>query len=257
MTKGWQINDLNKTFSEYLLSLCSFIVSSITCLIGCVLIFQLYYSRKNTDNEFKKSQREKTVDLLITWSTERKKEYTMARRIVQSFDEESCRKLNRVESFRVTTEQYRNIYRLVYNKDWATSGDKNKENQILESGNCKENNSVSESCKSCVQVNHECCDSQKTYLVKINEIITIRSYIMDYLNLLESILVAWYYHVADRQMIEDQFEYLATADNGMDVLSKFRQAIDGNNCFPCIERFCLNIIEKKRKKLVEQEEIKG
>lgn len=232
---------------DYYLKFSSLMMSFITFILGGGLYFQLYYSRKSTDDNFERARREKTVDLSLRWSSEYKKEHLMAKKIVQKLDDDSCRKLNKLETFLVSKELYKDIRSLLYDED------------IIEEKKLDDHSDMNSCCKSSEgqKEKNECCESQQKTKLTEKEVLEIRSYIINYLNLLESILLAWYYHVADRKIIEDEFEYLITEDNGANALENFRKATNGNNNFPCIERFCLEIKKKKEKKLNDTEKLMG
>lgn len=83
----------------------------------------------------------------------------------------------------------------------------------------------------------------------------LRWLVMTYLNILESILVAWQYSIVDREIIEHQFSYLFSSERGHSALSKFRSAAGGEKSFPAIEIFANHIEEKKKSILKEKANI--
>jgi hypothetical protein len=60
---------------------------------------------------------------------------------------------------------------------------------------------------------------------------------LGYLNVVESVLFGWQHNVADKTMIESQFEYLFDSTRGRNCLKLFREAAGGDRAFPAIAAF--------------------
>lgn len=97
-------------------------------------------------------------------------------------------------------------------------------------------------------------DAKDLELVDLNEgeISKLRWLVLSYLNMFESILVAWQYSAANRKIIEAQFSYLFDPANGSDALSNFRRACGGTSCYPAIEAFAAHVQKEKQKRLIKK-----
>lgn len=58
----------------------------------------------------------------------------------------------------------------------------------------------------------------------LKEIIVIRKHIGRYLNVLETVAAAWYYHVADREIIENEFKTIISKRTGEFIYENYRKA---------------------------------
>ena len=168
--------------------------------------------------EHERSRREKAVDLLLKWNDSLKKETSLARKIVEGFSLEQCRCLYKQESFKVSGKHYKTIL------------------EIME---CHEDQ------------DKEISDDNDADLTQ-GEISKLRWLVLSYLNMFESILVAWQYSVADRGIIEAQFSYLFDTAHGYDALSNFRMACGGESSYPAIESFTAHVRDEQRKRLIKK-----
>lgn len=73
--------------------------------------------------------------------------------------------------------------------------------------------------------------------LELSEVTKLRWTIISYLNLLESILVAWHHEIVDKGIIEKQFAYIFSPENGYDGLENFRKAAGGAKSYPVIYKF--------------------
>ena len=89
--------------------------------------------------------------------------------------------------------------------------------------------------------NHLCLSS--SYSTKL------RWQLIEYLNLLEGVLSAWYYKVADEKLIEAEFKYMFEDENSAlkDVRELFK------NDYPCIDKFEEKMKEKTSVDLPEKD----
>ncbi len=79
----------------------------------------------------------------------------------------------------------------------------------------------------------------------------LRYLAIDYLNILETALVSWKLGVADRQTMEDEFEFIYHPSEKRDALSTFRTALGTEAAFPAIESFIEAIRSKRERKPVQ------
>lgn len=80
----------------------------------------------------------------------------------------------------------------------------------------------------------------------------LKHFITLYLNLLESILVAWQYSIADREIIENEFSSFYSPQEGHNFLQNYRIACGNEDKFPAIELFCIHIENERKEKLKEK-----
>ena len=84
--------------------------------------------------------------------------------------------------------------------------------------------------------------------LSIKEVIQIKEGVVDFLNLLESILSAWRHNVADRDIIKEEFHFLVLPEEGHYVLENFRKAAGVRATSPAIDEFFEHV--KNEKKLI-------
>ena len=168
--------------------------------------------------EHERSRREKAVDLLLKWNDSLKKETTAARRVVEEFTPDQCRCLYKEEPFCVNKKQYKAIFK------------------IMNDDGCKEAEE----------------DEAEQHKLNPEEISKLRWLTISFLNMFESILVAWQYSVADRSIIEAQFSYLFDGSKGYAALNNFKMACGEGACYPAIEVFAVHVQEKKYEALIEK-----
>jgi hypothetical protein len=73
----------------------------------------------------------------------------------------------------------------------------------------------------------------------------LRWELVTYLNTLETVLSAWNHNVADREMIEEQFEYFISPEDNHYMLQEFRTAAGGSSSYPCTEIFIEHLKSKR------------
>jgi hypothetical protein len=74
------------------------------------------------------------------------------------------------------------------------------------------------------------------YVIEGHYLIYIRHIGVRYLNMLESVLVAWSMNIADQPLIEKEFSYLFDESQSRTAMKNFRTRL-GLGAFPAIERF--------------------
>ena len=221
--KTLSIKAVNKVMIEY-----SGVVDAaeiIAVIITFVSLIVIYFQMK-TDHE--KSRREKSVELLLKWTNSITKETNAVKKIVEGFDESQCRKLLAEEEFEVHCSLYEDIAEAINEKI-------EKETYCAE---CSGPNSV--------------CPYNRKILLKKKHIKKLRWHTITYLNLLESILVAWQYSIVEREIIEHQFSYQVSPREGKGVLENFRKIVGSEESYPAIAIFCSHLDLQRRKGLKEK-----
>ena len=194
--------------------LLSIILTSLTLMATSLIIVQIRLARKHKRDEHEEIRRVKTVEVIMAWSQSLKKETSFANRIVEHFSPDQCTKLYKQEAFEVTEEVMGKICDIC---------------QLANTLKCKE-------CK-----NHE----HKKYIIKDLALSELRWYIISYLNMIESVLIAWQMGIVDRKTIEHQFSYLYDPKKQKNVLEAFRNAAGGVERYPAIDAFCKQLQDIK------------
>ena len=150
-----------------------------------------------------------TIKLLLDWSLNLSSDMSRSRKIVEQFDIEQCKKLFENELFEVKPKQYKYICRRVYKKD----------PHIL---------------------------LNRVIKLKPLEVNILRDDVIKYLNLLESVLAARQYGVADDKLITKEFKYLVQPQSGQSVLNVFIEAMNDIESYPAIKKFCEDMNKKSK-----------
>lgn len=195
------------------------VVALIVQSIGIiVIIIQLNLMKKQTHDNLEQSLREKTVEIMTTWSKTVQKETSFAEKIVEQFDEKQCELLYEQKDFQVSTEVKRELCQICPYKNTNT---------------CTE-------CKS---------NSSNLHTVSGLQLTELRWYIISYLNSLESVMIAWQQGIVDREIIEKQFLFLVDPTKKRNALANFRKVAGNGNSYPVIEKFCNILIEKQKQEV--------
>ena len=195
--------------------------SQLSTVIGSLaifgIIFQIYLASKQIKADHERSRREKAVELIKDWSKSVQREQTWARKLVEQFSAEQCRYLFNQSCFDLPKKLEPHLHQF-----FEIEKDQKKNGSIT---------------------------------LTEKQVVTLRWYIVSYLNLLEAILVSWQYSVVDREIIEHEFSFLFSPEQGHFALSEFRSAAGGQKTYPAIEIFANHLEEKRRSVLKEKANI--
>ena len=195
-------------------------VAIITGALGILgLIYQIHLAQKQLKADHERSRRERSVDVLLEWAKNMKQHSSLARKIVESLNEEQCRNLYSQESIKLPKKHKSSLVKILNLKDEDVK---------------EENGDI---------------------ILTEDQASEIRWHVMAFLNMLESVLVAWQYSIVDREIIEHQFAYLFSSEEGHAALKYFRTAAGGEKAFPAIEIFSGHIEEKRRSILKQKANI--
>lgn len=214
------------------------IASSFTAIGIIFVAFQAYYAKEQLkeqkeqteklneqlttsliqmENDHERSRRQTSIELMLNWIEGLDIKTASARKLVESLDDKTCEKIYRME-------------KLTISKDYLT---------LLQG----------------------ILDDDK--LDQSNDFITItdyqssiiRSYVLNYLNSLETILTGWRLHVVDKEIVEEEFIYLYDSEMDKCVLHNFRN-VAGVHSYPSIKAFCSALNEKfSKEKIVTKEKV--
>lgn len=216
------------------------VIISISAIVSVVILYG------QIKKEYERARREKTLDLLMAWSTNLTPETNFAVKIVEKFNRDQCTKLFRMETFEVSGEVCYEI-KTVYS-------DYSEENQMsicrYLNTDTKEQKQDSINCNSCKYKS----ESEKVVLDKYY-MKKLRYSILQYLNLLETVLLGWQNGVIDREVVEQQFSFLHDPANNKNCLQDFRIAAGSESAYPSIEAFCVKLEENRKKRIKSKDYI--
>ena len=197
----------------------SAIASLITALGVVFVAFQVKYaadqlkhSQKELAADHERSRREHAIDVVRRWSDSLDKALPAARKFIQELTLEQCKCLISREPFYVSAK----------NKSLLT------------------------------HALHEILDNEDDLTIQDNQILLDQKHlsqllalVIKHLNALEVALLSWYNGVADKEIIEEQFQYLVCYDDDHFVLGNLRGAMADKATFPALEAFIRHLKEKR------------
>lgn len=193
------------------------IFSGVSAASTVLILIQLFLTHRHAQALHEEQRRQRTVDMMMSWSASLKRATSTAEKIVERFDKEQCRALYLQKPFKVNCEI----------------------KQML--------------CSICGMAETEECASCKNnaaehYEVSGKQLLELRWHIISYLNTLETVLVAWQQGTVDKKIVEHEFSYLYDDEKGWDVLSHFRAAAGGDKVYPVISEFCETLKKNQKDK---------
>ncbi len=187
-------------------------VIAISSVVSLCVIFFLYIQNqlllKQYKEDHERSRREKAVEMIIKWTELLRKETSSTRKLIESLDSNQASNLFNEKIINIS----RDLKMLVH----SSLGD---EIFFKETGS----------------------------MIEINEkgVSKLRWLAVQYLNSLESIMIAWRHNIADRTIIYEQFKYLFDPEIGSNVMASFRRVAGGRASFPAIEDFLDHLKKEK------------
>lgn len=179
--------------------------SAISALGIGLIYWQVRLAAKQFLADHERSRREKAIELMMHMDISRRRQGATARKFVERLSFDQARSLLNQESFSVDAKYKDLILGCLSGQSEADFG------------------------------NERIKDEKITLTEK--ESADIRWQVVSYLNNLESVLSAWRHNVADREMIEEQYHFLVSPQEGHFIMKEFREAAGGARHFPAIEEF--------------------
>jgi len=183
----------------------------ISSIMLIIITWQAILIRKQMKSDHERSRREKAVNLLLKWTEKLDENTSIAKKIDKKLNEEQARKIYNYEEVRLSKD-YKDLLNKIFKK-------------VQEEGD--------------------------SIILKKHQSKKLRWLLISYLNLLESILSAWQYSIVDRDLIEHEFSYLFSPEEGHTALKNFRIVCGGERTYPAIEIF-INHLEEERKKILRE-----
>lgn len=156
-------------------------------------------NEKRLTSDHERSRNERAIDLMIHFDQALRKENSMAKKLFQRLDNTQLRKIFEYEPVKISSDL------------------KLLAEGVLGYSVLKENGD----------------------LIELDERFSaeLRWAAVQYLNLLETVLLAWHNEIADKEIIKRQLSYLYTPEEGDNAMEKFRVIVGGKRVYPAIHAF--------------------
>ena len=186
--------------------------ASVVTASGVYLVWvQVKLLRQQIQADHERTRRQNALDLLLEWTKHLKEQSPNAIALAETLDDRQSVKLYNRKPFEL---------------------DKEHEGLLTAALKAHFPNLQLTTNNNCIQLKEE-------------EAIIIRMQIINYLNMLESILAFWRHNMADRKILEEQFQTIFDEKNARFCIHRFRQAAGGQETFPAIFEF-MRYIQKKK-----------
>jgi hypothetical protein len=174
---------------------------------------QLRTSHKELHDDHERSRRQLAVKLLQDWTTGLQFGMVTVLYLAMELSQDQCNAVAGLQPLSLDDNtKYRDLLKRVIDLKWPRSAENEKEKEKITVDKGK------------ITVDGEC-------------VVFIRTSIINYLNLLESILTAWRSNVASETILEEQFRCLLRVND----LARFRTSMEninlGTNTYPSIAEF--------------------
>ena len=166
---------------------------------------------ESDQSDHERSRRQKAVDLILQWSTNLKRETSLARKLVETLGREETESLYDEKPFEID-EKYLSIVA-------DCLGNSEESELVTNNGKIK------------------LTEKQSAHMNWL---------VISYLNSLESVLVCWQHGIADVDMIKAEFRYLVNPDKEKNILHNYRTAKEGIDNYPAIKSF-VSMLEQEHK----------
>lgn len=193
----------------------SVMLDVIGLVISSTIFVQILLIIKQNKKAHEEKRRLKTVELMMEWSKSLKRETSFAETVVEGLNHNQSKCLFEKRPFDV---------------------DRQTMQMILEI--CPE-----------FQSDYDMSSQIHTFQVKDMLLAQLRWYVISYLNMLETIMIALKMGIVDSDTIYQQYSYLYNEEKGWNVLRDFRMAA-GKNAYPNIEAFIDDLKRKNEEKSV-------
>lgn len=219
---------------------CSLIISVLSLMISFFALINMNKQKglliKHNHQLHEKSRRENACRIIADWSHNLRKEESIAKRIVEKFDEKQARALYNEEEFSVTKDIYDKLMVILEPEGNEASCASDKDNDAQ---------------------NRHCDDCEQKNMVKLKKrhVVLLRWFVIHYLNDLECVLLQCKQGIADEEVFFGQFNYQYNTQNGVMALKTFRNLAGGVDSFPATEWFCVKMEDKIRKEIIEKQHV--
>ncbi len=186
-------------------------IAQIISAIGIIFLgIQLVLYQQEMRDDHDRSRRENAITFLLEWAKGLDRNVSLTRKLVEQLDTEQIKALRDLEPFEISKDMRETV---------AACLDRDE---------------------SSLEISGTTCRVPREF-VKV-----IKWQTISYLNLLEAVLSAWRHNIADRKMIEEQFECLINPDAHHTMLEKYRGLAQGGfKALPAIHEFYQTVLKKR------------
>lgn len=196
------------------------ITTIVALIIGCVQIWQIANNRKK---QYDYSRREKTVEMVKLYTETIHNSHWNTRaieKIVSEFTDYQCQELYNLNEFSVDKSVIDNMCKICPYRDKC--------------------NNKKEKCK-----------KENKYYITGDMLIMLRTSVIDYLNLLETILLSWQLGIVEQNALGEEFTFLDKKRKKERALEIFRTIAGNGNSYPAIEKYYQYLDQHKQKQAQE------
>ena len=193
--------------------------TSVFTLVGLIFAcVQLWQIRKNRGDQFENARREKTVEMVFHYIKNTDNRTKAVEKIVSQFSDEQCQDLYNLVPFEVDDKTRQRLCGVCpYRAD----------------------------CKARGEHKPKYCQDGKKYYVRGDLLYSVRGSVINYLNSLECVLLAWQLGIVDQPSMEEQFAFLDKKGSKNRAVEAFRIAANGGTSYPAIEKFYQHLDQKR------------
>lgn len=192
------------------------VVQLLTLVSLIVLIYQVHIAYRQYKDDHDRSRRAAAVELQKTWMEYLDPKTRYSRQLIRFMDKDTCDKFWKDEPLRLPI---------------------NSEEMLLNLFGCDKDGLKM---------------GKTEILIEGEQLLTFRTHVVSYLNLLEIIFAAWRGHVADREMVEEEFGKNITRDKSYYPLDMI---VDASPIYPSIKAFTLDCKSKNMATLSQKRKI--
>lgn len=177
--------------------------------LGLILAYlQLRETHKQVLADHERSRREGAVQYLLVWTNGVSRPTSSASRVADSLDFDACQRIVQRQEVEID----------VFHRELITT---------------------------CFPVGTVFREEGKRIILNVQQSAEVRSLLIKHLNLLETVLCAWWYGSVRKDIIEKEFAYLLEPREGRTLLKYFRQA-SGDHKYPAIAAFELHMSKQRQ-----------
>ncbi len=201
------------------------ILTVVGSIFACIQLRQIKINRRR---QFDQARREKTVEMVMYYVRNTKKETRVIEKIVAGFSDEQCQDLYNYTPFQIDEKTKRLLCQICPHKEECQKmSDIKKENCCKKKDNCR-------------------FKKGNSYIIDDVTLLFIRGHIISYLNVLECVLLSWQLGIVDQGVIEEQFIFLDKKRQKEQALDTFRTIAGLGKSYPAIEKFYQHLKQKRR-----------
>lgn len=201
----------------------SAVVGAVGAMVGgaasLVALSQIRLFRKQMAHDHERSRRDHAINDLSKWNAHLSETVTSARRLVETFSGDQLECLKRGRGFNIP----------VKHKAMAVVALAADVSQVITS-----------------ELMTPLLQDDEHVVLSAEHAIRLRNRCIEHLNACEISLLGWRHGAADRQIIEEQMNYLVDLRNGWRMLEDFRTIVVGEGAYPSVAQFVQVIYQRKR-----------